>query len=294
MTFSGQALLVTDARNKALLPLVIRGLYSLCGVTDIVIIRPLHEASAFRVLEDTYPRVTFLSDSDVLTFDAKDIAHYGVPNFPKRAGWFFQQFLKLGFSSHPIAKQNYLVWDADTVPLSSMEFCSNEKVIFTHGLEFFSEYFETIEDIFGFKSVFPCSVISQHSLFDKTIITQMFAHVTARLDSSSFYESVLTSCARRQSAFFSEYEVYAAFFAHCRPTGYSCDRRRWFRNAAALSGIPPSGLWLSYFARFFDYAAFESWDKGFVRTIKSIVKLTWAVLLPKASGLHWNSRHKQK
>lgn len=290
VNFSGQALLVTDIRNKELIPLVVGGLRSLCGVTDIVIVAPSHERDEFRGVVDSYPDVHVLRDPDVLNFTVKDISLHQIPSFPQRAGWFFQQFLKLGFASHPMARENYLVWDADTIPLKPMEFCRDGKILFTRGLEYFGEYFDTIEDLFGFKSAFACSVISQHSLLEKALINEMFAFVKRKRSIPSFYECVLKSCVKRRSAFFSEYETYAAFLARHRPHKYLCVRRRWFRNAAALSAVPPSRFWLSFLAKFFDFATFEAWDIGPKRAVKSLAKLIWAVAIPTSNGLYRTSR----
>ena len=45
-------------------------------------------------------------------------------------GWFFQQFLKLGFAKTKYAGEYYLTWDADTLPLSHIEFFVWEPSIF--------------------------------------------------------------------------------------------------------------------------------------------------------------------
>lgn len=37
-------------------------------------------------------------------------------------GWYFQQFLKMGFALTSFAKEEYLVWDADTIPLNHVDF----------------------------------------------------------------------------------------------------------------------------------------------------------------------------
>ncbi len=290
MKFSGQALLVTDARNKSLLPLVVSGLRSFCGVSQIVLVAPSIDLETLRPVLGISPEIHLLADSDVLEVTIKEIGMYPIPMFPQRAGWFLQQFLKLGFATHPLAKQNYLVWDADTIPLRPMEFCTDGRVIFTQGLEYFEAYFDTIHDLLGLRSVVPHSVISQHGLFHKQAVQELLACVASRRASANFAKSILSSCADRKSAFFSEYETYAAFFAASRPNEFRLVKRKWFRNAAALSGIPPSGKWLRFWSQFFDYASFEAWDTGLHRTVKSLVKLAWVVIFPFSNGLYRKSR----
>ena len=40
----------------------------------------------------------------------------------KNYGWYYQQFLKLGFALSDYARKEYLVWDSDTVPLKEIKF----------------------------------------------------------------------------------------------------------------------------------------------------------------------------
>ncbi|MFK2341778.1 hypothetical protein ACIXN4_11250 [Bacteroides fragilis] len=43
------------------------------------------------------------------------LSKLSLPFFPKRSGWYFQQFLKLGISKLDDLSENYLVLDADTI-----------------------------------------------------------------------------------------------------------------------------------------------------------------------------------
>ena len=64
-------------------------------------------------------------------------------------GWFFQQFLKLGFAKTKYAGEYYLTWDADTLPLSHIEFFDGNHPYFTRKYEYNENYFFTIERILG-------------------------------------------------------------------------------------------------------------------------------------------------
>ncbi len=278
MTFSGQALLVTDARNKSVLPLVIEGLFSCCGVSEVVIVCPENDIHEVEPATEKHSRILLLHDTDVLDIGVQNISTRSIPGFPQRAGWFFQQFLKLGFAYHPKAKANYLIWDADTVPLRPMTFISNNKVLFTRGLEYFPAYFSTIDHLLGFKSSLRCSVISQHCLCVTDIVKSLGSLIQSNCKSSCMVSSILDSCEARSSGFFSEYETYAGYYTHLRPTGFEVIRRRWFRNAAAIVGIPPSRFSLRFLRSFFDYAAFEVWDVGPTRALKASIKLAGSML----------------
>ena len=48
----------------------------------------------------------------------------------KRAGWYFQQFIKLGIYKLSYITENYLIWDGDAVVLKPIVFFSKENTIF--------------------------------------------------------------------------------------------------------------------------------------------------------------------
>ena len=69
-----------------------------------------------------------------------------------RAGWYFQQFLKLGISKSNIISDLYLIWDADNIALKPISFFSNDnKVLLDITSEYHKPYFEIIEKLTGIK-----------------------------------------------------------------------------------------------------------------------------------------------
>lgn len=65
-------------------------------------------------------------------------------------GWYFQQFLKMGFALTSFAKEDYLVWDADTVPLNHLAFKDNPgHYLFMPKTEHHEPYFSTIDKLFN-------------------------------------------------------------------------------------------------------------------------------------------------
>src|ERR1700679_2147205 len=70
----------------------------------------------------------------------RQLAMFG---FPKNAGWYFQQFLKLQFAFVEPADDFYLIWDADTIPLRPMRFFdSSGRMLLTKAMEYHTPYFE--------------------------------------------------------------------------------------------------------------------------------------------------------
>ena len=62
-----------------------------------------------------------------------------------RTGWYFQQFLKMGFALSKYAKDYFLIWDADTLPVSNLNFFNNNQPLFTMKTEFHKPYFDTLK-----------------------------------------------------------------------------------------------------------------------------------------------------
>ena len=67
------------------------------------------------------PSIEFLDEDTIAFFNVNTIKHL-LQNrgaSPQRAGWYFQQFIKMQYSF--ICKNNYyLIWDADTIPISKI------------------------------------------------------------------------------------------------------------------------------------------------------------------------------
>ena len=54
---------------------------------------------------------------------------------PSQTGWYFQQLLKFAFAHTKYAGDYFLTWDADTLPLNSINFFNNEQPLFTKKIE---------------------------------------------------------------------------------------------------------------------------------------------------------------
>ena len=63
---------------------------------------------------------------DGLTFDNVKRCIENHQLIGQRVGWWFQQFLKMAFAYSPYAKEYYVVWDADTIPLNPIDFIDSK------------------------------------------------------------------------------------------------------------------------------------------------------------------------
>ena len=76
-----------------------------------------------------------------------------------RIGWYFQQFLKMGFANSKYCNEYYLSWDSDTLPLSRITFFEEEHPIFTMKKEYHKPYFNTMYKLLGLKKTVGFSFI---------------------------------------------------------------------------------------------------------------------------------------
>ena len=67
-----------------------------------------------------------------------------------RAGWYLQQFLKLGWAYHSVY-DDYICVDSDTMILDNISYIMNGKYLFTEKIEHHEPYFRTINKLFDNK-----------------------------------------------------------------------------------------------------------------------------------------------
>ena len=104
--------------------------------------------------------VVFVPEADLDFFSSLNLGSYEVKNEEKyrdiadllkrrelgqRFGWYFQQFIKMAELENGDDDDLNLIWDADTIPLRSMNFTFNDKVFFYQGREFHRPYFRLIK-----------------------------------------------------------------------------------------------------------------------------------------------------
>ena len=108
-----------------------------------------------------------------------DIENWNVSGFPERAGWYYQQFVKLAFARSALAQHRFLVWDADTIPMHEMSVFDGDKLVFTQGDEFHIPYFETNRTLIGVDRAKTerYSAISQHMPVDRAIMLELLNYL---------------------------------------------------------------------------------------------------------------------
>ena len=207
------------------------------------------------------PGVFFLDEDQILSFTKSDLDNYFLSRIgsAKRSGWYYQQFLKLGFSF--ISKNKfYLSWDADTIPLRKIAFFKKGIPLFNVKSEFNEPYFETMERCFNLKKSISKSFISEHMVFNKEYVIEML-----NLAGSNPFYKILdsVSLADLPKSGFSEFETYGTFLCKYHPNDFKIRHLRTLRNGSEMLSEQERNNCqiLEYFGKSFDTILFEDWSK---------------------------------
>lgn len=187
----------------------------------------------------------------------------GVP--ATRAGWYFQQFLKMAWALTAAAREWYLVWDSDTLPLRPVSFSDDEgRPVFLTTDQYKASYFETLRQLVGLGRAIPASFIAESMLVNRDVMLELIEAIAKPgcVAPERFYERILGSVAVSGDPLraFSEFETYGTFALSRHPGMYSLRPSRGFRNAAKYYGLSPNRHDLAWLARRYDIVSFEGWN----------------------------------
>lgn len=183
----------------------------------------------------------------------------------KRAGWYFQQFLKLGYA-YRCNDEYYIVWDADTVPLHAISHMEGGHPCFTKKEEMEPAYFETLERLFGgtVSRYGEFSFICENMIMNVGIMKEMLQAIMEQpgLSGDSFWERILSAVSDEYlpKSGFSEFETYGNYVMKHYPKLYYMRTLRGLRKGAEFFGMDPSIKQLEWAARSYDTIAFEGWS----------------------------------
>lgn len=271
----------------------IRRVVSVCAIQDVNVWR----ITAPRVLKyiDSYEYILICPDNQISdfmpvtpagwkiigeslfdsSFNLKKIDDLVTGENKSRAGWLFQQFLKINaIIDHQLNNDDLvLIWDADTVPLRKLEFTNSttgtiEYYYFdteTHGTVNHQPYFTTIKKLLGLEKMLKASFIAQCF---PTKVGWARETVSAICNSSNqtYIERVLNNIPGISGAEFSEYETMGTWNYAKHYDSISFKRRNnWSRNGTRLLGSRLDGYFTDFFLWVFsinyDFVAFEKWQR---------------------------------
>lgn len=182
----------------------------------------------------------------------------------KRAGWYFQQFLKLAYA-RVCADEAYITWDADTIPLRPIPY-KNEagQYLFTLKEEYHPPYFDTIHTLLGLKKQLPESFIAENMIFDAALVREMLCEIEANteLEGEAFWQKILFAIAPGQLAgsAFSEFETFGTYVTARHPGRYAARRLATLRSGKNILGAAPTPEMLLWAGKSYDTISIEKFS----------------------------------
>ena len=181
-----------------------------------------------------------------------------------RAGWYFQQFLKMYACFLPDITDHYLIWDADTVMLNPIRFLNEQnQTLIKPSPEYHQPYFETYERLLGKTRSINYSFISEHffivSAYMKELIAAIEEHATLK---SHWVWNIMNAVDTEHlsGSGFSEFETYGNFVNTVHPGTFALRPLASTRYGARKFGPIPNRYDLYRLSLSNAYASFESWD----------------------------------
>lgn len=197
-----------------------------------------------------------------------------VRGFPRAAGWYFQQLLKLQFAFTDLDEDYFLIWDADTVPLRPMRFFDAQgRMLLTKATEHHAPYFETYRNLFGEDARREFSFISQHIVVEKSMAREMLTRIERHVPGEGNWAwKIMRSLPQTGDNLFSEYETYGHFAKNHFAERVAFVQRAWQRRITHYTGRGiPTERELATLREEYEYAAFERVQTGWRRMVKAIV-----------------------
>lgn len=186
---------------------------------------------------------------------------------PNCVGWYFQQLLKFAFAKSKWAKEYYLTWDADTLPLNPISFFDGDQPLFTKKTENHEQYFNTMNRILGFGKLVDYSFIAEHMVFKTSIVKELLGTIAdnQESDGETWAEKIMLACdfSDKRGSLFSEFETYGNYCVRFHPGLYGTRQLSTFRSAGLIRGRHVTQKVLERLAFDINIASFEPRDAPF-------------------------------
>ena len=224
------------------------------------LIVPAREVELFRSL--TPPDYEVVSEDGILEGLTLDSVRQRMPEAMRsRAGWYFQQLLKLAALLRIRCRGNEMlvIWDADTIPLRPLQFSDAEgRLLYFTSDDDHPIYFEVIRRLLGLEKIVPFSFIAQ-CFPVRAAWLRGFVDFVERRHGCTWPEAILRTADFNDVSGFSEYETLGTYLSHRHAYAMASYTVPWLRYGYQLydpddpASLPEEGD--GYY-----YASFERWD----------------------------------
>lgn len=163
--------------------------------------------------------VEFLNGNDILpgmSLETVQEMMVKLGGNPARAGWYFQQFLKM-YYAFVCKKKHYLVWDADVIPTRPIYFVNNRGENFFNMMqERHVPYFETMTKLFNNRLNFiDANRTATPSFISGCMIieTAVMRELVSEIGGENFWKNILYAINPKDlgGSGFSEFETYGTY-----------------------------------------------------------------------------------
>jgi hypothetical protein len=179
----------------------------------------VNKNNIFIISSETFdhPNVKWV-DEKTFPFTKKDITLIN-PQIPQdRAGWYYQQLVKLHLFLIEELTETFLVLDSDVIFLRAVNFIEEETPLYSYTHEYTPDYFDCMTRLNPFfeRSV-NVSGICHHMMFEKSILKEIFALISK--PNKDIWQTIIENVNNWHHGF-SEYELYFHYIHKKTPKKY--------------------------------------------------------------------------
>jgi hypothetical protein len=184
------------------------------------------ESNAKKYFEFDFP-VQILDENEIV--DRHSFCAQLPVQYMNRWSWYYQQMLKLTFPRVVGLSGDFLIWDADTIPIRKLSFQNEDmKILLTKGAYIHQPYFDTIDKLFKQKLKYHETFISQHLFFSKKLHSQFIKFVEDKNETK--IKNIFSRLSSSHELCFSEYETFGNYLLNYHSDSVQVIERPWLHN----------------------------------------------------------------
>lgn len=230
-----------------------------------IFIVPRKLKTIYEDVAEGFERISVLEEDDVAPGLKLEVVSTWLKNRgadPQRAGWYFQQFLKMGIAK---ARESgaYAVWDIDTLPVNPVALQDQDGFLFIKKREYHLPYFQTISALFDGKLdrwESGVSFVAEAMVFDSDIMREILrAIASSSVVGESPFEKIMNAIPvpHVSKSGFSEFELYGNYVMRKHPDRYKVSNIRTLRIGAYILPRFSSGAELDWVSQSFEIVTIE-------------------------------------
>jgi hypothetical protein len=181
------------------------------------------------------------------------------PTTAARAGWIWQQLLKLGVPDYvPAVSAAYMLVDADVIWLRPWRIMIDDQIRFpyTQAFEYHPPYRDAYFRLFGVRPQAPFSLTAHQMVYDQELLAQMKRAIEAR-HGVAWWEAYVNAADPLEPSSISELDIYGLWVLDNHPMAAS-HRQLHYLNVPVV----PGPLGRAVFARDFNFVAAHAWMRA--------------------------------